>query len=104
MVQPKHAYQPGQRVIVTQQIPQRDRVWTSRIEGLLLRYEQATTGASYAHSRAGRLWLDRLLVEKDDGERVWLILDTWSHVKILPAAVPAAEDNPPGSESNAARA
>jgi len=73
----------GQRVAVTQQIPQRRYVWTTRVEGTVIGYEQQQTGAWFAHARGGKLWLDRLTLQKDDGEQVACILDQYSHVEIL---------------------
>lgn len=78
---------PGVRIVVVQQIPQRDEVWTSRVEGEILRVEQRKTGSWFAHSRDDRLWLDRLVLRKDDGEIVVVNLDGYSHVE--PAAAPA---------------
>lgn len=77
------AYVPGRRVAVVQQIPQRDEVWTSRTEGEIVRYEQRKTGSWYAHAKDDRLWLDRLVVRKDDGEIVVFNLDGYTHVEVL---------------------
>ncbi len=81
-------FTPGQRVIVTQQIPQRDEVWSTRVTGQVVRYEQAKTGSWYAHSKDHKLWLDRLVVRKDDGEIVVCNLDSYTHVDLVsdPAA------------------
>ena len=74
---------PGQRVKVTQQIPQRQRVWTNTIEGQVVRFEQRKTGSWYAHSKDDKLWLDRLTVKKDDGELAVCNLDEFTHVELL---------------------
>ena len=74
---------PGQRVVITQQIPQRDEVWTSQICGTVERYEMAKTGAWFAGAKDEKLWLDRLTIRKDDGEIVVCILDGYSHIEIL---------------------
>jgi hypothetical protein len=79
-----HDLKPGSRVIVVQQIPQRDDVWTSRVEGEIVRVEQKKTGSWFAHSRDDKLWLDRVVLRKDDGEIVVVNLDGYSHVE--PAA------------------
>jgi hypothetical protein len=68
-------YQPGTRVRVLQQIPQRDEVWTTQAEGTVVKYDQRKTGSWYAHSKDERLWLDRLTLRTDDGEIVMLSLD-----------------------------
>ena len=82
------ALQPGQQIVITQQIPQGDKVWTTRMEGTVVRVDQKMTGSWYAGSRNDRLWLDRLLVRKDDGEQVLFNLDQYTHVRLLAAAAP----------------
>ena len=79
-------FQPGQRVAVTQQIPQHDKVWTTRVEGTVVRVVQKMTGSWFAGSRNERLWLDRLLVRKDDGEMVMFVLDQYTQVRVIAAA------------------
>lgn len=81
--------QPGQRVEVTQQIPQRDEVWTSKSQGIVVRYEQRKTGSWYAHAKDDRLWLDRLVVRKDDGEVITFNLDNYTHVEVIDNNAPA---------------
>ncbi|MBX3354186.1 MAG: hypothetical protein KF724_00635 [Phycisphaeraceae bacterium] len=69
---------PGTRVRVTQQMPQVEKVWTTAVEGTVVRWRQATTGSWFAHARNDRLWLDRLELRRDDGELVTLNLDRYS--------------------------
>jgi len=76
-------FQSGQRVRVVQQMPQRDEVWTHSVEGTVLAYTQAPTGSWFARNRNGKLWLDRLTLQLDDGEEVTLNLDRYSHVELL---------------------
>jgi hypothetical protein len=76
-------FQPGTRVRVTQQVPQVEGVWTTTIEGVVVRYRQAKTGSWFAHSHHDRLWLDRLELRKDDGELVTLNLDQYSVIEHL---------------------
>lgn len=85
-------FKPGQRVAVTQQIPQRQRVWTTRVTGKVLRYEQRKTGSWYAHAKDDKLWLDRLVIEKDDGEIVVCNLDGYTHVEMLPETASPSQD------------
>lgn len=75
--------QPGSRVRVTQQLPQTHTVWTTAVVGTVLRYRQAATGSWFAHAKDDKLWLDRLEIQKDDGERVSLILDRYSVIERL---------------------
>jgi len=72
------ALQPGTRVRVMQQMPQVAQVWTTAVEGVVVRWRQAKTGSWFAHAHQDRLWLDRLEVRKDDGELVTLNLDRYS--------------------------
>ncbi len=72
---------PGTRVRVTQQMPHRDRPWSSTVEGRITRYQQAKTGAWFAHAKDDQLWLDRLEPEIDDGELVILILDRYTVIE-----------------------
>ncbi|MDX2131613.1 MAG: hypothetical protein SFY69_06150 [Planctomycetota bacterium] len=93
-------YQPGQRVRVTQQIPHlgnADPTTAGSVEGTVIRYDQTKTGSWYAHSRDGKLWLDRLVLRKDDGEMVFVNLDRYSSVEVLEAA--RAPEAPPARES-----
>ena len=68
---------------VTQQIAARDYTWTSDVVGTVLGYEQKQTGSWFAHSKNDKLWLDRLMLKKDDGELITLNLDDYSHVEVL---------------------
>ncbi len=72
------ALTPGTRVRVTQQLPQTHTVWSTAVEGVVVRYRQAQTGSWFAHAKGDRLWLDRLELKKDDGELVALNLDRYS--------------------------
>jgi hypothetical protein len=68
----------------------RDYTMTSDVVGTVVEYEQKQTGSWYAHSKNDKLWLDRLLIKKDDGELTTLNLDDYSHVEVLAAAPPPA--------------
>lgn len=77
------APRPGQRVRVTQQLAQRDDVWTNTVEGVVTRYQQTKTGSWFAHAKDDQLWLDRLEVRLDDGELVILNLDQYSVIEAV---------------------
>lgn len=87
-------FSPGTRVRVTQQVPQNREVWSSSVEGEVVRFRQAATGSWYAHAKDDRLWLDRLEVRLDDGELVILNLDHYSLIEDLtdPSATPASRN------------
>ena len=74
---------PGTIVEVTQQIPHRNRTWTNTVRGTIVSYQQKQTGSWFAHSKDDKLWLDRLMLRKDDGEVTTLNLDDYSHVKVV---------------------
>ena len=88
-------FQTGQRVRVTQQIPQRNEVWATSLTGTVERYEQRMTGSWFAHARNDRLWLDRLVLRKDDGEIVICNLDNYTRVEILQPPPDTPPDTPP---------
>jgi hypothetical protein len=73
---------PGTRVRVTQQIPARDYAWSADVRGTIVDFQQKTTGSWFAHSKNDKLWLDRLVIRKDDGEISTLNLDEFSRVEI----------------------
>ena len=89
------SFDPGQRVVVTQQIPQRDKVWTTQVCGEVVRFEQRKTGSWFAHAKDDKLWLDRLVIRKDDGEIVVFILDAYTHVARSDSAAAAPEESRP---------
>ena len=74
--------------------------------GTLEAMEQRKTGSWFAHAKDDRLWLDRLVLKKDDGEIVVCNLDAYSRVEVVdedagrmpgadvhvPTVVPGAED------------
>ena len=91
MSQTTDDFKPGQRVVITQQIPHHSEVWTTQIIGTIQRYEQLKTGSWFAHARDHKLWLDRLIIRKDDGEIVVCNLDAYTHVELADqAASPGA--------------
>ncbi|MCX5660061.1 MAG: hypothetical protein NTW19_10110 [Planctomycetota bacterium] len=83
MPQPVDQFVPGQKVVVTQQIAQRDKTWTIQVAGVVQRFEQAKTGSWYARSKDDKLWLDRLVLKKDDGEIVVCNLDQYTRVEAV---------------------
>ena len=76
---------PGARVKVVQQIPARHYAWSSDVRGTVVEFQQKQTGSWFAHSKQDKLWLDRLVLRKDDGELTTLILDDYSRIEVEPA-------------------
>ena len=60
-----------------------DESWTNTIEGVVRRYRQAKTGSWFAHAKDDRLWLDRLEMERDNGELVILNLDQFTLIEAI---------------------
>lgn len=83
MIDQTERFTPGMRVEVTQQIPHGTDVWDSKIQGAVVSYRQKKTGSWYAHAKDEKLWLDRLMLRKDDGELIELSLDGYTHIKVL---------------------
>ena len=78
----RNQLKPGAKVRVTQQIAARDYSWSTPVNGTIVAFEQKPTGSWFAHSKNDRLWLDRLVLRKDDGEISTLNLDEFSHIEI----------------------
>ena len=87
---------PGAKVAVTQQISMRNRVWTNTVRGTIVSMEQKPTGSWYAHSKGDKLWLDRLVIRKDDGEITTLNLDEFTRVEVVANGAQEAPDKPGG--------
>lgn len=79
---------PGAKVRVVEQIARGTRTWKVEVRGTVLSYEQRPTGSWFAHSQGGRLWLDRLVIRKDDGEISTLNLDRQAQITV--EAAPSA--------------
>ena len=77
------AFQPGQRIRITQQVPRLSGTLTTRIEGEVVSFGQSKTGSWFAHSKDKKLWLDRVELRKHDGELVVVNLDQYSRVEAL---------------------
>ncbi len=93
---------PGAMVRVVQQIAARDYSWGTEHVGTVVRYEQKQTGSWYAHSRGDKLWLDRLVMKKNDGEIFTFNLDEYTHLDVLTEAPAETPDNlePEQNEAN----
>ncbi len=81
-------YAPGTLVKVTQQIPQRDDDYTITVQGMVLRQERQESGSWFARNRRDKVWLDRLIIEKADGEISILNLDEYTRIEVLEGAAP----------------
>lgn len=82
-------FQPGQLVRIIQQVPRRSGTMTTRVEGTVRSFGQSKTGSWFAHSKDKKLWLDRVEIEKADGELAIVNLDQYSRIEAVDA--PAAQ-------------
>lgn len=73
----------GQRLRVTQQVLRQTGTVTGTVEGTLIKFEQQKTGSWFAHSKDGKLWLDRLELRKDDGELITLNVDQFTNIEVV---------------------
>jgi hypothetical protein len=76
-------YEPGTLVRITQQIPRRLDTYTTTITGKVIRQERQPSGSWFARNKRNLVWLDRLIVQKPDGEITILNLDEYTVVEIL---------------------
>ena len=75
---------PGQRIRITMQHPCGvSGDLRNSVEGTVQRFGQSKTGSWYAHSKDGKLWLDRVELKKADGELAICNLDQYSTIEIL---------------------
>lgn len=73
----------GDRVTVTQTVRWRHRAATSDVVATVVSCGQDETGSWFAHSPSGRYMLQRMVLRKDDGECVDLVVDPATRVTIL---------------------
>jgi hypothetical protein len=76
-------YQPGTVVRITQQIPRRLDTFTTVVIGTVIRQERQPSGSWFARNKDNKVWLDRLVIRKDDGEISILNLDEYTNVEVL---------------------
>jgi hypothetical protein len=79
-------YQPGTVLRITQQIPRRLDTYTTAITGKVVRHERQNSGSWFARNKRNRVWLDRLVIQKTDGEISILNLDEYTVVEVLEGA------------------
>ena len=74
---------PGTRVRITQQIAARHYAFLTPVEGVVIDAHARPTGSWFAHGAADKLWLDRIVLRKADGEISTLNLDEHSKIERL---------------------
>jgi hypothetical protein len=93
-IQKTVVYAPGTTVRVTQQIPRRIDTYSITVEGTVLRQERQGSGSWYARNKQNKVWLDRLIIQKTDGEITVLNLDEYTRVEVLTGAQPVVASSP----------
>lgn len=88
------SYQPGTVVRVTEQIPRRLDTYTTTVTGTVIRQERQKSGSWFARNKRNKVWLDRLIIRKDDGEISILNLDEYTVVEVLQGAEGVRADAP----------
>lgn len=84
-------YAPGTLVKVTQQTARTLNTDTAVVTGKVLRQERQPSGSWFARNKRNKVWLDRLVIEKADGEISILNLDEYTHIEVVtgPAGIKA---------------
>jgi hypothetical protein len=79
----KDQLSPGQRIRLVQTLHRRDDAWTTQIEGEVVSVRREPTGSWHAHGRRDKLWLDRLVLRKDDGELSDFVIDERTRIEVV---------------------
>ena len=87
-------YAPGTLVKITQQIPRRTDTYTTTVTGTVVRHERQSSGSWFARNKRNKVWLDRLIIKKQDGEITILNLDEYTVVEILSGTPGTAAESP----------
>jgi hypothetical protein len=75
--------QPGVRVRVHQRIRRQDRWESFTVEGEVVSLDRRPTGSWFSHGKNGRLWLNRIVLKKPDGEQSELAIDEQTQIERL---------------------
>lgn len=78
--------QLNQRVRIVQTVDTREGPWQTAVEGVVKAIRAKPTGSWFAHGKNDKLWLTRVLLQKDDGELVELVIDSDTSISLSEAA------------------
>jgi hypothetical protein len=87
-------YAPGTVVRITEQIPRRLDTYTSVVTGTVVRQERQKSGSWFARNQNNKVWLDRLIIQKADGEISILNLDEYTNVEVVQGPAAASGESP----------
>lgn len=68
---------------VTQTIARRAGDWHAPVTGTVVAHQDQPTGSWYAHGKNDKLWLNRLILRRADGEVTSLVIDPRTRIEIL---------------------
>ncbi len=74
---------PGQKVRIHQEIDRREGAWTNEVVGTVVSVEAAKTGSWFAHGKDHKLWLNRIRLQKDNGELTTISVDQFTRFEVL---------------------
>lgn len=78
--------EPGQRIRVSQEIDRREGNWTHELVGTVVAVTPEQSGSWHAHGEKGKLWLNRIRLQRDDGELTTIVVDHHTRVEVLTEA------------------
>ena len=73
----------GRRIRITQEIAARHYTMVTPIEGIVVCIERRPTGSWFAHGESDKLWLDRIVLKKSDGELSTISVDEHTSIQWL---------------------
>ena len=88
------SYSPGSVVRITQQIPRRTDTVTTTVTGTVVRQERQPSGSWFARNKDNKVWLDRLVIRKEDGEITILNLDEYTVVEVIQGPAGVSGESP----------
>ena len=77
---------PGQQIRIYQEIDRREGNWANAVEGTVLEVGAEKTGSWHAHGQDDKLWLNRVRLQKADGELTTITVDQHTRFEILSEA------------------
>ncbi len=78
---------PGQKIRVTQWIDRREGGWERSVEGVVEEVKAEPTGSWFAHGKDAKLWLQRVVLRKADGEITTIVIDPRTKIDVLDAGI-----------------
>lgn len=77
---------PGQKIRVRQTVDRREGDWHSEVVGTVVEVATRPTGSWFAHGHDNKVWLERIVLRKPNGELSMLTIDQWTRIEPLDGA------------------